>query len=195
MATSLGHYGVSLGPGQLEQAVASADVLLVDDGPCRPAAAGHTARHRRQGRRGHQDPRRVRARDPRPSGGRRPPRRPRCSRSVAASSRTLRRSSPTSTCVASPWSYVPTTLMAMVDSCIGGKSSINVGGVEEPRRGHLSAAAGRTSIRCFLGSLSLAAPCLRASRRPSRSRSAAATSRSRGYLERYAADSAAIRRS
>lgn len=28
------------------------------------------------------------------------------------------------------WSYVPTTLMAMADSCIGGKSSINVGGVK-----------------------------------------------------------------
>lgn len=27
-----------------------------------------------------------------------------------------------------PWTYVPTTLMAMADSCIGGKSSINVGG-------------------------------------------------------------------
>jgi 3-dehydroquinate synthase len=26
-----------------------------------------------------------------------------------------------------PWSYVPTTILAMVDSCIGGKSSINVG--------------------------------------------------------------------
>lgn len=26
-----------------------------------------------------------------------------------------------------PWSYVPTTLLGMVDSCIGGKSSINVG--------------------------------------------------------------------
>ena len=25
------------------------------------------------------------------------------------------------------WSYVPTTVLAMVDSCIGGKSSINVG--------------------------------------------------------------------
>ncbi|WP_448629983.1 3-dehydroquinate synthase [Cellulomonas soli] len=29
-----------------------------------------------------------------------------------------------------PWSYVPTTLMAMADSCIGGKSSINVGDVK-----------------------------------------------------------------
>ena len=29
-----------------------------------------------------------------------------------------------------PWSYAPTTLMAMADSCIGGKSSINVGGVK-----------------------------------------------------------------
>jgi len=28
------------------------------------------------------------------------------------------------------WSYVPTTLMSMVDSCIGGKSSINVGDVK-----------------------------------------------------------------
>jgi 3-dehydroquinate synthase len=27
------------------------------------------------------------------------------------------------------WTYVPTTLMDMADSCIGGKSSINVGGV------------------------------------------------------------------
>jgi len=27
-----------------------------------------------------------------------------------------------------PWCYAPTTLMAMVDSCVGGKSSINVGG-------------------------------------------------------------------
>jgi 3-dehydroquinate synthase len=26
-----------------------------------------------------------------------------------------------------PWTYVPTTLMSMLDSCIGGKSSINVG--------------------------------------------------------------------
>jgi 3-dehydroquinate synthase len=29
-----------------------------------------------------------------------------------------------------PWTYVPTTLMAMTDSCIGGKSSINAGGVK-----------------------------------------------------------------
>lgn len=29
-----------------------------------------------------------------------------------------------------PWSYAPTTLMAMADSCIGGKSSINVGEVK-----------------------------------------------------------------
>ena len=29
-----------------------------------------------------------------------------------------------------PWTYVPTTLMAMADSCIGGKSSINVGDVK-----------------------------------------------------------------
>lgn len=28
------------------------------------------------------------------------------------------------------WEYAPTTLMAMADSCIGGKSSINVGGVK-----------------------------------------------------------------
>ncbi len=28
------------------------------------------------------------------------------------------------------WTYVPTTLMAMADSCIGGKSSINAGGVK-----------------------------------------------------------------
>ena len=28
------------------------------------------------------------------------------------------------------WMYVPTTLMAMIDSCIGGKSSINAGGVK-----------------------------------------------------------------
>jgi len=28
------------------------------------------------------------------------------------------------------WSYLPTTLMSMADSCIGGKSSINVGGVK-----------------------------------------------------------------
>lgn len=27
-----------------------------------------------------------------------------------------------------PWSYVPTTMLGMTDSCIGGKSSINVGG-------------------------------------------------------------------
>jgi 3-dehydroquinate synthase len=29
-----------------------------------------------------------------------------------------------------PWIYVPTTLLAMVDSCLGGKSSINVGPVK-----------------------------------------------------------------
>lgn len=29
-----------------------------------------------------------------------------------------------------PWSYAPTTLMAMADSCIGGKSSINAGSVK-----------------------------------------------------------------
>jgi 3-dehydroquinate synthase len=29
-----------------------------------------------------------------------------------------------------PWTYAPTTLMAMADSCIGGKSSINAGGVK-----------------------------------------------------------------
>lgn len=29
-----------------------------------------------------------------------------------------------------PWSYAPTTLMAMADSCIGGKSSINAGAVK-----------------------------------------------------------------
>jgi 3-dehydroquinate synthase len=28
------------------------------------------------------------------------------------------------------WTYVPTTLMAMADSCIGGKSSINAGGIK-----------------------------------------------------------------
>jgi 3-dehydroquinate synthase len=28
------------------------------------------------------------------------------------------------------WTYVPTTLMAMIDSCIGGKSSINAGGIK-----------------------------------------------------------------
>jgi 3-dehydroquinate synthase len=28
------------------------------------------------------------------------------------------------------WAYVPTTLMAMADSCIGGKSSINAGGIK-----------------------------------------------------------------
>ena len=28
------------------------------------------------------------------------------------------------------WTFAPTTLMAMVDSCVGGKSSINVGGVK-----------------------------------------------------------------
>jgi 3-dehydroquinate synthase len=40
-----------------------------------------------------------------------------------------------------PWSYTPTTLMAMADSCIGGKSSINagevknlVGGIYPPRQ-------------------------------------------------------------
>lgn len=29
-----------------------------------------------------------------------------------------------------PWSYMPTTLLGMADSCIGGKSSINVGGLK-----------------------------------------------------------------
>lgn len=29
-----------------------------------------------------------------------------------------------------PWTYAPTTAMAMLDSCIGGKSSINVGGIK-----------------------------------------------------------------
>lgn len=29
-----------------------------------------------------------------------------------------------------PWVYVPTTAMAMLDSCIGGKSSINAGGIK-----------------------------------------------------------------
>jgi 3-dehydroquinate synthase len=29
-----------------------------------------------------------------------------------------------------PWEYYPTTLMAMADSCIGGKSSINAGGIK-----------------------------------------------------------------
>ncbi len=29
-----------------------------------------------------------------------------------------------------PWAYVPTTAMAMTDSCIGGKSSINLGGIK-----------------------------------------------------------------
>lgn len=29
-----------------------------------------------------------------------------------------------------PWIYVPTTVMAMVDSCVGGKSSINAGGIK-----------------------------------------------------------------
>ncbi|HVE47733.1 MAG TPA: 3-dehydroquinate synthase family protein [Acidimicrobiales bacterium] len=29
-----------------------------------------------------------------------------------------------------PWSYAPTTLMAMADSCVGGKSSINAGSVK-----------------------------------------------------------------
>jgi 3-dehydroquinate synthase len=28
------------------------------------------------------------------------------------------------------WTYVPTTLMSMIDSCIGGKSSINAGGIK-----------------------------------------------------------------
>lgn len=29
-----------------------------------------------------------------------------------------------------PWIYLPTTMLAMTDSCIGGKSSINVGGIK-----------------------------------------------------------------
>lgn len=29
-----------------------------------------------------------------------------------------------------PWTYAPTTMMAMLDSCIGGKSSINVAGIK-----------------------------------------------------------------
>ena len=42
-----------------------------------------------------------------------------------------------------PWVYIPTTVLAMVDSCIGGKSSINVGpyknlvGTFHPPRSHL----------------------------------------------------------
>ena len=39
------------------------------------------------------------------------------------------------------WVYVPTTVLAMVDSCIGGKSSINVGPLQEPRRHFSSPAA------------------------------------------------------
>ncbi len=52
------------------------------------------------------------------------------SRSAVASSRTSPLSPRDIYMRGIDWTYVPTTLMAMADSCIGGKSSINVGGVK-----------------------------------------------------------------
>ena len=43
------------------------------------------------------------------------------------------------------WSYLPTTVLAMVDSCIGGKSSINVGPYKKPSWHHSPADPGGTS--------------------------------------------------
>lgn len=184
MATSLGHYGVSLGAGQLEQAVASADVLLVDDVLLGQLPQTTSTVIAVKG-----------AEDTKTLAG--------CERVILAlRAAGVRRGDhlvaigggavqDVATFVADvymrgiAWSYVPSTLMAMVDSCIGGKSSINVGevknlvgGIYPPRHVYVDP--------MFLGSLSPAALAsgFAEAAKIAFCRSAAAFT---GYLERYSA--------
>lgn len=184
MATSHGHYGVSLGTGQLAQAAASADVLLVDDVLVGQLPQTSSTVIAVKG-----------AEDTKTLAG--------CERVILAlRAAGVRRGDhllaigggavqDVATFVADiymrgiAWSYAPSTLMAMVDSCIGGKSSINVGevknlvgGIYPPRHVYVDPR--------FLGSLSPAAlgSGFAEAAKIAFCRNEAAFT---GYLERYAA--------
>lgn len=129
VATSIGSYQVRIGEGQLASAIASADVVLVDAA----LAAGLPATDRPVIRLDASEDAKTLAGcervilELREAGVRRG------QRLVAVGGGVVQ---DVGTFVADvymrglPWSYVPTTLMAMADSCIGGKSSINVGEVK-----------------------------------------------------------------
>jgi len=129
VATSTGTYQVRIGAGQLAAAITSADVVLVDavlapalpdtDRPVIAIDASEDAKTLTGCERVILQMREAEVR--------------RGQRLVAVGGGVVQ---DVATFVADvymrglPWSYVPTTLMAMADSCIGGKSSINVGEVK-----------------------------------------------------------------
>ncbi len=184
VAASGSNYLVSLGPGQLAEAVASATVLLVDDAlldQLPPTARSVIAVA------GNEEAKTLAG----------------CERVILAMRGVgVRRDDhllaigggavqDVATFVADiymrglRWSYAPSTLMAMADSCIGGKSSINVGevknlvgGIYPPQRVFVDPV--------FLGSLS---PAALASGFAEAAKIAFCRSKETfaGYLERYAA--------